>query len=75
MAATILVPLDGSDKDDRALAIAAAFARLADGTLHLIRVCEVPAGHPAADERGAGRVDALRPDEAAAERSIRAADR
>ena len=73
MAATILVPLDGSDKDDRALAIAAAFARLADGTLHLIRVCEVPVGHPAADERAAGRADAPRPEEAAAERSIRAA--
>ena len=73
MAATILVPLDGTDKDDRALAIAAAFARLADGALHLIRVCEAPDGRPAAEAPASGHDGAARPDEDAAERSIRAA--
>jgi len=40
MTATVLVPLDGSEKDGRALPIAVAFAELAHGALHLIRVLD-----------------------------------
>jgi nucleotide-binding universal stress UspA family protein len=42
MTTTVLVPLDGSDKDERALPAAAALADLTDGALHLIRVLEPP---------------------------------
>ena len=38
MAAMVLVPLDGSDKDERAFPIAVNFAYLADAELHLTRV-------------------------------------
>lgn len=40
MTATVLVPLDGSEKDGRALPIAVAFAELAHGALHLVRVLD-----------------------------------
>jgi nucleotide-binding universal stress UspA family protein len=42
MTTTVLVPLDGTDKDERALPAAAALADLTDGALHLIRVLEPP---------------------------------
>jgi nucleotide-binding universal stress UspA family protein len=42
MTTTVLVPLDGSEKDERALPAAAALADLTDGALHLIRVLEPP---------------------------------
>ena len=38
MSAMVLLPLDGSDKDARALAIAGAVARLADAAVHLLYV-------------------------------------
>jgi nucleotide-binding universal stress UspA family protein len=40
MTRTILVPLDGSTKDGRALAVAADVARLADASLTVLRVLE-----------------------------------
>jgi nucleotide-binding universal stress UspA family protein len=39
---TVLVAVDGSEKDQRAMAAAAAFARLVDGDLHLVRVIGPP---------------------------------
>jgi nucleotide-binding universal stress UspA family protein len=39
---TVLVPLDGSDKDARALAVAAALAELSGADLHLVRVFDTP---------------------------------
>lgn len=41
MRTTVLVPLDGSDKDERVLPTAAALADLAGGDLHLIRVLDI----------------------------------
>ena len=38
----ILLTLDGSDKDERGLAVAAALAELGDATLRLVRVFETP---------------------------------
>jgi nucleotide-binding universal stress UspA family protein len=37
----VLVPLDGSDKDQRVVPAAAAFADLADGDIHVIRVLDI----------------------------------
>jgi nucleotide-binding universal stress UspA family protein len=42
MTTSVLVPLDGSDKDERALGAAAAVAHLAGGDVHLIRVLDTP---------------------------------
>ena len=39
----ILLSLDGSEKDERALQVADAFAELAAGDIHLVRVLTVPA--------------------------------
>ena len=43
MSATILLPLDGSDKDGRALAVAADVASLAHAAVHVMRVMETRA--------------------------------
>jgi nucleotide-binding universal stress UspA family protein len=43
MSATILLPLDGSDKDGRALAVAADVASLAHAAVHVVRVMPTPA--------------------------------
>lgn len=45
MTATVLVPLDGSDKDGRALPVAVSLAHLTDGAVHLIRVRDADAQH------------------------------
>jgi nucleotide-binding universal stress UspA family protein len=42
MTTTLLVPLDGSAKDERALPAAEALADLAGASLHLIRVLDLP---------------------------------
>ena len=42
MTTTLLVPLDGSEKDERVLPAAAALAELAGGDLHLIHVLDTP---------------------------------
>jgi nucleotide-binding universal stress UspA family protein len=46
MTTTVLVPLDGSDKDERALSIATALAHLVDGAVHLVRVVDVAIDPP-----------------------------
>ena len=43
MSIRLLVPLDGSDKDPRALQVADAFARLLGGELRLLRLIDAPA--------------------------------
>jgi len=42
MSNPVMVPLDGSDKDARALAVASALATLSDSDIHLVAVIEVP---------------------------------
>jgi nucleotide-binding universal stress UspA family protein len=42
MTSTVLVPLDGSDKDARALPVAAAIAELADASVRVVRVFDTP---------------------------------
>jgi nucleotide-binding universal stress UspA family protein len=52
MTSTILVPVDGSDKDARALAVAADLAQLADASLTIARVRDLrtaSAGHESKD--------------------------
>lgn len=44
MSNPVMVSLDGSEKDARALTVAAALAELAGAGLHLVRVFEMPAG-------------------------------
>jgi nucleotide-binding universal stress UspA family protein len=42
MKATVLLTVDGSDKDERAFAVAAALAELGDATIRVVRVFEPP---------------------------------
>jgi len=42
MAPTILLTVDGSDKDERAFAVAAALAELGDASMRILRVFETP---------------------------------
>lgn len=71
MTAMVLVPLDGSDKDERAFPIAVNFAYLADAELHLVRVVGAAAAGASAGESGPRG-----PDREMVERSLReAADR
>ena len=73
---TVLVPLDGSEKDERALPAAAALADLAGGTLHLIRVLDVPVDRLSARARRYGVADAAREMRRELERKVeRVADR
>jgi nucleotide-binding universal stress UspA family protein len=65
MTATVLVPLDGSDKDERAFPIAVNFAYLANAGLRLVRVVGV-AEHPPPDASVAGESE-----RAIAERDLR----
>ena len=46
MTRTILLALDGSAKDERGIAVAAAFAELADASVHVIRVVNPPGDLP-----------------------------
>jgi nucleotide-binding universal stress UspA family protein len=54
----VLVPLDGSDKDERAIPAAAAFADLAGGDLRLIRVLDTPVDSLSPRARTMGVTDA-----------------
>jgi nucleotide-binding universal stress UspA family protein len=54
----VLVPLDGSDKDERAIPAAAAFADLAGGDLRLIRVLDTPVDSLSPRARSMGVTDA-----------------
>jgi nucleotide-binding universal stress UspA family protein len=62
----IVVPLDGSEKDARALAVAAAVADLAGAALHFVRVVDPAAGPRAREEaeRALGAAAGSRPDAA-----------
>jgi nucleotide-binding universal stress UspA family protein len=71
MMTTVLVALDGSDKDERALPAAAAVARLADGTLHLIRVLEPPDKTLLPRARALGVPDVMHEERDNMERSVR----
>jgi nucleotide-binding universal stress UspA family protein len=43
MTVRLLVPIDGSDKDNRALQVAGAMARVTDGAIHILRLLDAPA--------------------------------
>jgi nucleotide-binding universal stress UspA family protein len=55
----VLVPLDGSDKDQRVVPAAAAFADLADGDIHVIRVLDIARESLTPRARTMGAADAL----------------
>ena len=65
---TILVALDGSDKDRRAIPAAAALADLVDGEIHLIRVVNAPVESFTDRAHMMGVVDALLESRAEAQR-------
>jgi nucleotide-binding universal stress UspA family protein len=71
MTTTVLVPLDGSDKDQRALPAAAAIADLTDGALHLIRVLEPPDATLVPRARALGIPDVMHEERVDTERSVR----
>src|SRR5688572_30443226 len=71
MTTTVLVPLDGSDKDDRALPAAAAVADLAGGDLHLIRVLDTPPESLSPHAGNLGVADVVRDLRSDVERSVR----
>jgi nucleotide-binding universal stress UspA family protein len=68
---TVLVPLDGSDKDQRAIPAAAAFADLAGSDLRLIRVLDTPIDSLSSRARTMGVVDAAREVRGDMEHSVR----
>jgi nucleotide-binding universal stress UspA family protein len=57
MPAKILVPVDGSDKDERSFPIAVNFAYLADADLHLVRVISPATDVASRVEGGSNRLD------------------
>ena len=59
MTPTVLVPVDGSDKDRRVIPAAAALADLADADLHVIRVLDVEREHLTPRARTMGAADAV----------------
>src|SRR5688572_32697160 len=70
MTTTVLVPLDGSDKDERALPTAAALASIAGGDLHLIRVLDTPVDSLSPRARTMGVTDAALEIRAKMQRSV-----
>ena len=58
MSNPVMVSLDGSEKDARALAVAAALAELSGADVHLVRVLAVPVGSLAARGGALGVADA-----------------
>jgi nucleotide-binding universal stress UspA family protein len=71
MTTTVLVPLDGSDKDERALPAAVALADLAGGDLHLIRVLDTPIDSLSPRGQRLGVADAVREIRSDMEESVR----
>jgi nucleotide-binding universal stress UspA family protein len=67
----VLVPLDGSDKDERAIPAAAAFADLVGGDLRLIRVLDTPVESLSPRARTMGVKDAALEIRDEMERSVR----
>src|SRR5688500_10462179 len=70
MATTVLVPLDGSAKDERAFPVALRFAHLADATLHVIRVLDSAAERAAVDGVETSRSDVIDTRRGLVERSV-----
>src|SRR5687767_11031539 len=60
MTTTVLVPLDGSEKDARVLPAAAALAELAGGDFHLIHVLDIPIESLSERAMTLGALDAAR---------------
>src|SRR3712207_7560516 len=71
MTTTVLLPLDGSDKDERAIPVAAALADIAGGDLHIIRVLDTPIDSLSPRARTMGVVDAALEIRGDVERSVR----
>ncbi len=55
----VMVALDGSDKDARAIAVAIAVANIAESDLHFVRVTESAPNHASKSFRAAGVRDAV----------------
>ena len=75
MTSTVLVALDGSDKDSRALPVAAAIAELAGANVRVVRVIDTPIGSVAATADPFGISVAARTVRATAESGLRDAAR
>src|SRR5687768_12089918 len=60
MATTVLVPLDGSEKDSRALEAAAAVSELSGGDIRLLRVLDTPVESISTRGEKLGVVDAAK---------------
>jgi nucleotide-binding universal stress UspA family protein len=76
MTTTVLVPLDGSDKDERVIPAAAAIADLAGGEIHLIRVLDTPVESLSSRARTFGLAETVRHNRRDMERSLQSiADR
>jgi nucleotide-binding universal stress UspA family protein len=71
MPPTVLVPLEGSEKDERAIPAAAAIAGLTDGKLHVIRVLQPPDDTIVQRARTIGVPDVLHEQREKAELSVR----
>ena len=71
MTTSVLVPLDGSEKDERAFPAAAAVADLTGGDLRLIRVFDTPTDNLSARAGRMGVLDAAREIRTDMERSVR----
>ena len=68
----LLLPVDGSDKDDRAIQVADAMAELTGGDIHVLRILQVPATQVSAGLAILGAVPEPGPDErATVERQLR----
>ena len=67
---TVLVPVDSSDRDQRVIPVAAAYADLTDGELHLIRVLEIPPEMESPRARAMGLADATSEQRREMERSV-----
>ena len=59
MTSTILVPVGGSDKDARALAVAGDLAQIADASVVVVRVCN-PEAESATQESRSSMLQAMR---------------
>jgi nucleotide-binding universal stress UspA family protein len=70
MTTHVLVPLDGSDKDERALTAASAMAELTESELHLIHVLNPPIATLSHRARTMGVLDAARERQTDMERSL-----
>ena len=68
---TILLTVDGSDKDERAIAVGAALAELGDAAIRVVRVFETPIETLSPRAAGLGVVDAAHAVRAGALENVR----